>query len=55
MKTSLVLIVDPDQQTLEIYLLDVDGYPLIATLQGENPLSAPPFTDLKFAAKEIFV
>ena len=48
-------IVDPDQQTLEIYLLNVTGYRLTATLQGENPLSVPPFTNLKLAAKDIFI
>lgn len=53
-KVPAYWIVDPDQETLEIYLLDVEGYRLAATLQGENPQSVPPFTDLKVAAKEIF-
>ena len=54
-KAPAYWIVDPDQETLEIYLLDVDGYRLAVTLQGETPLSVPPFADLKLAAKEIFI
>ncbi|HWP23656.1 MAG TPA: Uma2 family endonuclease [Candidatus Binatia bacterium] len=47
-------IVDAEQESVETYLLSEDGYRLAATLQGEAPASAPPFADLKFAAKEIF-
>lgn len=48
-------IIDPDQEALEIYLLDVEGYRLAATLHGDKPASAPPFRDLKLAARDIFI
>ena len=48
-------IVDPEQEAVEVYLLNVDSYRLTVTLQGEIPLPVPPFTDLKFAAKDIFI
>jgi Uma2 family endonuclease len=48
-------IVDPDQEAIEIYLLEADGYRLAATLQGETPMFAPPFTDLKISARDVFV
>ena len=48
-------IVDPEQETVEVYLLSMDGYRLAATLQGETLFSAPPFTELRFAAKDIFI
>lgn len=54
-KVPAYWIVDPDQESLEIYFLDGDGYRLTATLQGEKPQSVPPFSDLKLSAKEIFV
>ena len=47
-------IVDPDQETVEVYLLNVDSYRLEVTLQGEKPAPVPPFTNLKLAAKDIF-
>lgn len=48
-------IVDPDQESLEIHLLDEDGYRLGVTLQGDNPARVPRFSDLDLAAKEIFI
>jgi Uma2 family endonuclease len=48
-------IVDPEQKTIEIYLLEADGYRLAATLQGATPAIAPPFTDLQIAAVDVFV
>ena len=48
-------IVAPEQETVEVYLLSVDGYKQAATLQGETPVSAPPFAELKIAAKDIFI
>jgi Uma2 family endonuclease len=48
-------IVDPDQEAIEIYLLEADGYRLAATLQGETPMFAPPFTDQKISARDVFV
>jgi Uma2 family endonuclease len=48
-------IVDPEQKTVEVYLLHMDSFRLAVTLQGETPLPVPPFTDLKFAAKDIFI
>ena len=48
-------IVDPEQQVIEIYLLEADGYRLAATLQGETPMFAPPFRELEIAAKDVFI
>lgn len=48
-------IVDPEQEVIEIYLLEVDGYRLAATLQGETPMFAPPFKELKIAARDVFL
>jgi Uma2 family endonuclease len=48
-------IVDPEQETVEVYLLNVDSYRLTVTLQGETSLPMPPFTELKIAAKDIFI
>jgi len=47
-------IVDPEQETIEIYLLNVDSYRLAANLQGETLSAAPPFDELKIATKSIF-
>jgi Uma2 family endonuclease len=48
-------IVDPEQQNIEIYLLEADAYRLAATLQGKTPMPAPPFEDLNIAAADLFV
>ncbi len=48
-------IVDPEQKAVEIYLLEVDGYRLAATLQGETPMFAPPFKELKISARDVFL
>jgi hypothetical protein len=47
--------VDPEQEAIEIYLLEADGYRLAATLQGKIPMVAPPFTELEIAARDVFV
>ena len=47
-------IVDPERETVDVYILNVESYRLTASLQGETPLAVPPFTELKFAAKDIF-
>ncbi len=54
-KVPAYWIVDPDQETVEVYLLNVDSYRLAVTLQGETPLPVPPFSEFKFAAKDIFI
>ena len=54
-KVPAYWIVDPELETVEIYLLNVDSYRLTATLQGEIPMPVPPFADLKFAAKDLFI
>jgi len=48
-------IIDPEQETIEIYLIEAGGYHLAATLQGDQPMPAPPFVDFKIAAKSLFV
>ncbi len=48
-------IVDPDQEAVEIYLLEADGYRLAATLQGEIPMAAPPFTELNVVVRDVFL
>jgi Uma2 family endonuclease len=48
-------IVDPEQEAIEIYLLEADGYRLAVILQGTTPTIAPPFTELEIAAKDIFL
>ena len=47
-------IVDPDEELIEIYLLDVDGYRLATTLQGAVPRVALPFNELQIAATDVF-
>ena len=48
-------IVDPEQEVIEIYLPDADGYRLAATLQGATPTIAPPFTELEIVARDVFL
>ena len=48
-------IVDPEQEVIEIYLQEADGYRLAATLQGTTPMFAPPFTELEIAARNVFL
>jgi len=47
--------VAPVQEAIEIYLLEADGYRLAATLQGETPVFAPPFPELKISARDVFL
>jgi hypothetical protein len=47
--------VDPEQEVVEIYLLEVDGYRLTATLQGKTPMFAPQFKELEIAAGDVFI
>ena len=48
-------IVDPDEESIEIYLLDGDLFRLAATLRGANPTMAPPFKELEIAARDVFL
>jgi Uma2 family endonuclease len=48
-------IVDPEREAIEIYLLEADGYRLAVTLLGKAPMAAPPFTELKIAARDVFL
>ena len=48
-------IVDPDEESIEIYLLDGDLFRLAATLQGANPTMTPPFKDLEIAGRDVFL
>jgi Uma2 family endonuclease len=48
-------IVDPEQEVIEIYLPDADGYRLTATLQGATPTITPPFTELEIVARDVFL
>jgi hypothetical protein len=47
--------VDPEQEVIEIYLPEADGYRLAATLQGKTPMFAPPFTELEIVARDVFL
>ena len=48
-------IVDPEQEIIETYLLEANGYRVAATLQGKTPMAAPPFTELEIAAGDVFL
>ena len=48
-------IVDPEQEVIEIYLVEADGYRLIATLEGETPMFALPFNELEIVARDVFL
>jgi Uma2 family endonuclease len=48
-------IVDPDQENIEIYLLDGDVFRPAATLQGATPIVVPPFKELEIAARDVFL
>jgi Uma2 family endonuclease len=48
-------IVDPEQEIIEIYLREADGYRLAATLQGKTPMFAPPFTELEIVSRDVFL
>lgn len=54
-KVPAYWIVDPDQEAIEIYLLEADGYRPAATLAGQAPMFAPPFADLEIAARDVFL
>ena len=54
-KVPAYWIVDPDQESIEIYLLEGDVFRPAVTLQGTTPTSAPPFTELEIAARDVFV
>lgn len=47
-------IVDPYQETVEIYLLEAGGYRLAATLHGDTPQPAPPFDGLSLLPSALF-
>ena len=48
-------IVDPDQASIEIYLVEGDVFRLAATLQGATPTIVPPFKELQIAARDVFL
>ena len=47
-------IVDTDARALEIHVLGADGYRLVHCVQGETPVSVPPFPELGLVADEVF-
>jgi Uma2 family endonuclease len=54
-KVPAYWIVDPDQESIEIYLLEGDFFRPAVTLQGTTPTMAPPFTELEIATRDVFV
>jgi len=48
-------IVDPEWETIEIDLLEANGYRLAATLLGTTAMAALPFTELEIAARDVFI
>jgi len=48
-------IVDPDDKSIEIYLLEGDVFRPAETLQGATPTIAPPFTELEIVARDVFL
>ena len=48
-------IVDLDDKSIEIYLLEGDVFRQAVTLQGATPTIAPPFTELEIAARAVFL
>ena len=53
-KIPVYWIVDTDQEKIEIYLLEENGYRLAVTLQGESQMAGPPFDKLEMVARELF-
>jgi Uma2 family endonuclease len=54
-KVPAYWIVDPELETIEIYLLEADGYRLAGTLAGQPLMLAPPFAELEIAARDLFL
>ena len=48
-------IVDPDDKSMEIYLLEGDVFGAAVTLQGATPTIVPPFTELEIVARDVFL
>jgi Uma2 family endonuclease len=48
-------IVDPDEESIEIYLVEGDVFRLAATLQGATSTVVPPFKELEIAARDVFL
>jgi Uma2 family endonuclease len=48
-------IVDPDEESIEIYLLEGDAFRPAVTLRGATSAIAPPFTELEIAARDVFL
>jgi Uma2 family endonuclease len=48
-------IVDPDEESVEIYRLEGDVFRLEVTLQGATPTIAPPFKEFAIAASDVFL
>ena len=47
-------IVDPDQEIIDVYLLNGDSYRLAVTLQGDTPQHLPPFSEFTLATSAVF-
>jgi len=48
-------IVDPDEESVEIYRLEGDVFRLEVTLQGATPTIVPPFKEFAIAASDVFL
>jgi Uma2 family endonuclease len=54
-KVPVYWILDPDDKSIEIYMLEGDVFRPVVTLRGATPTIAPPFTELKIAARDVFL
>jgi Uma2 family endonuclease len=54
-KVPVYWIVDSDDKSIEIYLLEGDTFRTAVTLRGATPTIAPPFKEFEIAAIDVFL